>query len=111
MYADDQAIIGVIVNRNLLEIDFGERQTFLEEAQKVRRTVALYAEPSALVQRLCDHLAQIIAFQKGMTDLQTPQFLPPEWDHSTFAKPLETMRQELEEARRTPRTVGTDKDP
>jgi len=30
---DHQAIIGEIVDRNLLEIDFGDRQTLLEEAQ------------------------------------------------------------------------------
>ena len=35
--ADDQDIIGGIVNRNPLEIDLGERQTLLEEAQEVLR--------------------------------------------------------------------------
>jgi len=40
MSADDQAIMRGIVNRNLLEIDFGERQTLLKEAQEVLRRVA-----------------------------------------------------------------------
>jgi len=108
--ADDQDIIGGIVNRNLLEIDFGERQILLEEAQEVLRRVAPYTEPAAMVQRVCDHPAQIIMLQKQITDLQTQQFLPPECDHSTFEQQLETLRQELEEARRIRRTVETDED-
>ena len=108
MSTDDQAIVGGMVNRNLLEIDFGERQTLLEEAQVVLRRVAWYTEPAARVQRVCDYPAQIIALQKQITDLQTQQFLPPDRDHSTFKQQLETVRQELEEARRTPRAVGTD---
>jgi len=34
---DDQAIISGIVHRNLLEIDFGQRQTMLDEALEVLR--------------------------------------------------------------------------
>jgi len=108
--ADNHDIIWGIVNRNLLEIDFGERLTLLEEAQEVLRRVAQYTEPGAMVQRVCDYPAQIIALPKQITDLQTPQFLPPECDHSTFEQQLEMVKQELEEARRIPRTVGTDKD-
>jgi len=47
--ADDQDIIGGIVHRNLQEIDFGQRQTLLEEAQEVLRRVAQYTEPAAVV--------------------------------------------------------------
>ena len=107
---DDQAIIGGIVNRNLMEIDFAERQPVLEEAQEVLRRVAQYTEPKAMVQMVCDHAAQIIALQKQITDLQTRQFLPPECNHLMFKQQLETLSQELEEARRIPRTAGTDED-
>jgi len=69
--ADDQDIIGAIVDNNLLEIDFGERQTLLEQAQEVLRRVARYTEPAAMVQRVCNHPTQIIALQKQITDLQT----------------------------------------
>jgi len=69
--ADNHDIIGGIFNRNLLEIDFGERLTLLEEAQEVLRRVAQYTEPGAMVQRVCDHLAQINALLKQITDLQT----------------------------------------
>ena len=108
--ADDQDIIGGIVNRNLLEIDFAERQTLLEGAQGVLRIVAQYNEPAAMVERVCDHPAQIIELQKQITDLQKQQFLPPECDNSTFEQQLETLRQESEEARRIPRTAGTDEE-
>jgi len=110
VFADDQDIIGGIVNRNLLEIDFGERQTLLGEAQELLSRVAWYTEPVAIVRRVCDHPTQIIALQNHFTDLQTQQFLPPECDHSTFEQPLESLRQELAEARRVPRTAGTDED-
>ena len=107
---DDQDIIGGIPNRKLLEIEFGERQTLLQEAQEVLRRVAWYTEPAAMVQRVCDHPAQIIALQEQITDLQTQQFLPPECDHSTFQQQLDKSRQELKEARRMPRMVGMDED-
>jgi len=108
--ADDQDIIGGIINWNLLEIDFGERQTLLEAAQEVLRRVAQYTEPVAMVQRVCDHLAHIIALQMQIRDLQTQQFLPPECDHSTFEQQLETLRHEVEEASRVLRTAGMDRD-
>jgi len=95
---------------NLLEIDIAERQTLLEEAQEVLRRVARCTESEAMVQRLCDHPAHIVTLQKQITDLQTHQFLLPECDQSTFEQQWETLRQELEEARRIPRTVGTDED-
>ena len=64
MSADDQAIIGGIINRNLLEIDFAERQAVLEEAQEVLRSMAQYTNPAAMEQTVGDHPAQIIALQK-----------------------------------------------
>ena len=109
--ADDQAITGGIVNRNLMEINFVERQAVLEEAQEVLSRVAQSTECTAMVQRVCDHPAQIIASQMQITDLQSQHFLPPDCDHSTFEQQLETLRQGLEDCRRTPRTVGTDENP
>jgi len=108
--ADEQAIIGGIVNRNLMEIHFTERQAMLEQAKEVLRRVAQYTEPPAMVQRVCDHPTQIIALQKQITDLQTEQSLPLERDHSTFEQQPKTFRQEPEEARRLPRTARTDED-
>jgi len=108
--ADDQAINGGIGSRTRLKIDFWERQTSLEEAQDVLKSVALYTKHAAMVQRVCDHPAQMFALQKQITHLQTQQFLPPDCDHSTFEQQLETLMKELEEARRTLRMVGMDED-
>ena len=55
MSAGDHAIVGGIVNSHLLEIDFGERQTVLEDAQEVLRRVAKYTKPVAMVHRVCNH--------------------------------------------------------
>ena len=71
MSMDNQALVGGIINWNLLQIDFGERQTLREDAQEVSSRVARYTEPTAMVQRMCDYLAQIIALQKQITDSQT----------------------------------------
>jgi len=81
---DCKVIIGGIVNSNLPEIDLGERHTLLEEPQDVLSRVAEYTEPVAMVQRACNHPAQIILLQKHITDLQSQQFVPPQCDHSTF---------------------------
>jgi len=106
--ADDQAIMRGINNKNLLEINFGERQTLLEEAEEVLRVVVQCTDPTAMVDRVCDHPATITALQTQITYLQSQQVLPAECDHSTFEQQLGTLTQALVEARRTPGTVGTD---
>jgi len=108
--ADVQGIRAGIVNRNLLEIDFAERQTLLEDASGVLRRVAQYPGPATMVQMVCDYPVQTMPIQKQITDLQTQQFLPPECNHSTFKQPFETLRGELEDTRRVPITAGTDED-
>ena len=82
-------MVGGIVHRKLLEINFGETQTLLEEAQQELRRVVQYIEPTAMVQKLGEHLSQIISLQKHISDLQTQQFLPPECDHSTLGTTVE----------------------
>ena len=110
MSADDQGITGGMVNRNVLEIDFRERQISLEESKEVLSRVEQYTKPTATVQRVCDHPVQIIAVQKQIMDLQAQQFPSQECDHSAFQQQLEALKQELEEARSTPRMVGADED-
>jgi len=73
---DHPAILRRIVNRNLLDIDFGERQTLLEDAQGMLWILWEYIEHTAVVQRVCDHPAQTIALQKQITDLESHQFMP-----------------------------------
>jgi hypothetical protein len=64
--------------RNLMEIDFGERQAVLEETPDVLRRVAQYTEAAAMVQRVCNDPAQIIA--------------PPETDYRPTDTTVPTTR-------------------
>jgi hypothetical protein len=60
---------------------------------------------------VCDHPNQIIALQKQVTDMQTRQFLPPPLcDPTTSERQIRQLRDDLDEARRTPRTVRSDED-
>ena len=59
---------------------------------------------------VCNHSQQIIDLQPQITNLQTLQFQPLQRGHSSFKQQLATFKQELEEAKRTPRIVGTDED-
>jgi len=68
---DDQATIGWLIDMNLLEMDFAERQTMLERDQDVLWRVVQYTEPASLVQKVWDHPAQMIALQKQITNLQS----------------------------------------
>jgi hypothetical protein len=88
---DDQARLGGIVNSNLLEMDFREREAMLEEAHAVLRQVAQYTEPTSTVQQVCDHPSQIIALQKEMTDLKSHQFLPPHCDHTESENQIKAL--------------------
>ena len=105
MSEDNQDIIGGIVNKILLEIDFWERQTLLEEAQEVLERKAEYTKPTDMVHRVCAHLAQIIALQKQIMDLHAQQFLTSESDRSMFERQAETLRKDLEEVRRVARVA------
>ena len=110
MSAADQAIIGGMLPRNLMEIDIGERQTLLKAAQEALRRVAQYPKPAAMVETVCNHPAQIIGLQKHIPYLTKQHFLPQECFHWTLEQQLETVGEQLEGARRTPREAGTDKD-
>jgi hypothetical protein len=73
--------------------------------------IAKYSQPVRTIQAVCNHPQQIIALQRQITDLQTKQFLPsPSCDHSAYTQEIQQLRNNLEEARRIPRTAGTDKE-
>lgn len=103
-------MIGAIVNRNLLELKFGERQTSLEDAQEVLKSVAQYTEPAGMVQRVCYHLPQIIALPTQITDLHSQPIRPAECDQLIFEHQLETLRPQLQVVRMTARMVVIDED-
>lgn len=107
---DNQAHIGGIVNTNILEIDFMERQTMLEEAKEVFRWVAQYMEPTSMVQRVCNHHAQIIMLQKETMNLKSQQFLPPQCDHTNIKNQRGILTAEPNEARLRPAAPRTDQE-
>jgi len=84
-------------------------EAFLQ-AQEVLRRVAQYSQPVREIQLVHDHPGQIIALQKQVTDLQTKRFLPPSVDHTTFEQQIQQLRTNLDEGRKTPRTVGMHED-
>ena len=61
--------------------------------------MAQYTDPVNLVQRVCDHPAQIIALQKQITDLQAQQFLPVQCDDIRIENRIRDIEYELAEAR------------
>jgi len=94
-----------------MEVDCAERQAILEEAQEVLRRMAQYTEPTSMVQRVCDHPAQIIGLQTEILDLTSRQFLPPSV-RSYRNRDLDTdsdsrARRRQEEARGTRNGRGT----
>jgi uncharacterized coiled-coil DUF342 family protein len=80
------------------------------QAPEVMMRFAQYSQPMRTIQALCDHPAQIVALQKQISDLQAKQYLPPSCDHTTFEQQIQQLRNDLDKARKTARTVGTDED-
>jgi hypothetical protein len=79
------------------------------QAQEVMTSVAQYSQPMRTIQAVCDHPQQVVTLQKQITHLQTKLFLPsPSCAHSAFDQEIEQVKKDLEEARRIPRTEGTD---
>jgi hypothetical protein len=70
--------------------------------------IAQYSQPVRTIQEVCDHPTQIVPLEKQITDLQTKQFLLPSCDHTMFERQIRQLRNDLDDARKTPRTVRTD---
>jgi len=104
---DDQATIGGLVNTNLLDIEFAERQMMQESALALLRRVAQYTGSASLVLSVSDHTAQIITLQMQITVLQAQQFLPPQCDHTEIETRIIVLTTECDEARRRPAAPGT----
>jgi len=107
---DNQATIRGLVNPNLLDIDFPERQMMLEAAQEVLRMVAWYTEHGSIVQRVCNHPAQIIALQKQITNRHAQRYLPPQCDHTEMKTRIQVLMTEQVEARSRPAIPGADEE-
>jgi len=72
--------------------------------------VAQCSQPIREVQRVCEHPQQIIDLQRQITDIQTRQFLPPQYDPTELEQQIQTLRNERDEALRRPAVPGTDGD-
>jgi hypothetical protein len=82
----------------------------LVQAQELMVRIAQYSQPVRTIQAVCNHPNQIIAPQKQVTNLQARAFLPPSCNQTTFEQQIQQLRNDLDELRRTPTTVGTDED-
>jgi hypothetical protein len=67
-------------------------------------------ELADLVQRVCDHQAQIIKLQKEIMDLQSQQFLPLQCDLIAIDNQIRVLREDRDEARRRTAAPGTDEE-
>jgi len=69
--------------------------------------VARYTEPAGTVQSVSDHPAQIVAFQKEITDLKARLFLPPACDHTEMEGGIQSLVDDPAEAWWRPAIEGS----
>jgi hypothetical protein len=82
----------------------------LQDAHEVLRKVAGYTKPASMVQRVCDHPAQIIALQAEITKLKIQAFLLPRCDHTEIVNRIQSLTNKREEDRRIPTATRTDEE-
>jgi hypothetical protein len=105
----DQGTINRILDTNLGETTEVESLELLMVTQQVLSRVAQYSQPVRKIQQVCSHPAEIIDLRNQITILRAQTQPPPlVCDHTNYETQLETVRNELEVARRTPRVAGTD---
>jgi hypothetical protein len=107
----DQGTINRILETNLGETTDIEHIELLMVTQQVLSRVAQYSQPVREIQQVCNHPAEIADLRNQITILRAQTQPPPlECDHTGYETQLTALRNELEVARRTPRTAGTDED-
>jgi hypothetical protein len=107
----DQGTINRILETNLGETTSTESIELLMVTQQVLSRVAQYSQPVREIQQVCNHPAEIADLRNQVTILRAQtQPAPLVCDHTNYETQLETLRNDLEVARRTPRTAGTDED-
>jgi len=107
----DQVTINRILDTNLGETTDTESIEQLMITQQILSRVAQYSQPVREIQQVCSHPAEIADLRNQMTILQARTQPPPlVCDHTDYETRLTTLRNELEVARQTPRTAGTDED-
>jgi len=107
----DQVTIHRILDTNLGETTETESIELLMVTQQVLSRVAQYSQPVREIQQVCSHPAEIADLRNQITILQAQTRPPPLMcDHTDYETQLTTLWNELEVARQTPRTAGTDED-
>jgi len=107
----DQVTINRILDTNLGETTETESIELLMVTQQVLSRVAQYSQPVREIQQVCSHPAEIADLRNQITILRAQTQPPPlVCDHADYETRLTTLRNELEVARQTPRTAGTDED-
>jgi hypothetical protein len=107
----DQGTINRILETNLGETTDIEHVELLMVTQQVLSRVAQYSQPVREIQQVCNHPEEIADLRNQIIILRAQTQPPPfECDHTNYETQLTTLRNELEVARRTPRTEGTDED-
>jgi len=78
--------------------------------QEVLMRPAQYPQPIRPVRMECEYPQQIIELQWQITDLETKQMLPPQWDHTELEQRIWTSTNELDESRRRSVAAGMNKE-
>jgi hypothetical protein len=104
---EDQGTIMALIELDKDNIGTDQLRDAFIQAQEVLMRVAQYSQPIREVQMVCEHPQQIIDLQRQITDLQTKQFLPVQWDHTEREHQIPTLRNERDEALRRPSAPGT----
>jgi hypothetical protein len=82
----DPVIIRGIIKKNVHEVNIGIRQISFGVSQEVLQGTAHYTEHTSNIQRVCNHLALIIALEKKIRDLNSLQFLTNQCDYIEIKK-------------------------
>jgi len=107
---EDQGTIMALIDVDKANIGHEQLREVFAQTQEVLMRVAQYSQPIREVQRVREHLQQIIDLQRQITDLQARQFLPQQCDHTGLEQQIQTLRNERDEALRRPPAPGTNAD-
>ena len=107
---EDQGTIMALIDLDKDNIWSEQLREAFVQTQEVLMRVAHYSQPIREVQMVCEHPQQIIDLQRQITDLQTKQFLPPQYDHTELEQQIQTLMTERDEARGRPAAAGTDEE-
>jgi len=107
----DQVTINRLLDTDLGETTETESLELLMVTQQILGRVAQYSQPVREIQQVCSHPEEIADLRNQITILQARVQPPPlVCDHTHYETQLTTLRNELEVARRVPRTAGTDEE-